>query len=86
MFKNKKAQSEVAILITILAFQIFIITALGFINITPETNSYSEPITGFSFLNIITSISVLGWANILIFSPLISGLVYIVARLVRGGG
>lgn len=87
--RNKKGQTstDTPIIIWLIAFQIFIITTLGFIDIKPETTTYTEPISGFSIINIINSITYLPlWANTILFSPLIGAVVYIVAKLVRGGG
>lgn len=85
--KNKKAQvaTDTPILLGIIVFQSFVILGLGFLNFSDitQTNSGSEL---FSFGNIITSISLLGWGNTLIFFPLEIALIYIIAKLIRGGG
>lgn len=79
----KKAQTDTAIIISIIAFQAVIILGLGFLSITPDTQS----VGAFSFTeNLVTNIELLGWANALIFTPLVVGFIYIIARLIRGGG
>lgn len=40
----------------------------------------------FSIGNIISNIKILGWGNSLIFAPLIIVIIYIIAKLIRGGG
>lgn len=82
---NKKGQvaTDTPILIWLVVFQAFIITMLGLLNITPETQSVG--IANFT-QNIITNLSILGWGNLLIFLPLEIALGYIIAKLIRGGG
>jgi len=91
--KNKKGQSlsDATILLGIIVFQAFIIICLGFLNV--EQVNYAGNLTSnivissfFSLPNIITSITVLGWGNLLIFAPLEVILIYIIAKLIRGGG
>ena len=103
MLKFKKAQTstDTPILISIIAFQAFIILALGFLNVnyasqksinstsinaTYQIQTYNVPLTNLSITNIITNISYLGFANVLIFSPIIGAIIYIIAKLIRGGG
>lgn len=83
---NKKGQTstDTPIILSILVFQAFIIIMLGFLNVDSNNNDVSVPL--FSFDNIITSISELGWFNTIIFAPLIICLGYILAKLIRGGG
>jgi hypothetical protein len=89
---NRKAQSETAVIIGILSFQAFIIVCLGFINISATTEGIGGDVSivGIPLFNwgtsLISNIALLGWANLIIFAPLIAGLVYIIARLIRGGG
>jgi hypothetical protein len=88
--KNKKAQSEAGILLLILVFQAFVIISLGFLNITNDTDditttNYDSGLGDF-VVNIITNIKLLGWGNTLLFAPLTITIIYIIARLIRGGG
>jgi hypothetical protein len=86
---NKKAQTstDTPIILSILVFQTFVVLMLGFLNVSStEIVSTNTGNALFSFGNIISNISYLGWGNILIFSPLIICLIYIIAKLVRGGG
>ena len=85
----KKAQvsTDTPIVLTILVFQTFVVTALGFLTIANEdvTATNAKNIF-FSFGNIVNNIAILGWGNALIFAPLIIVLLYILAKLIRGGG
>jgi hypothetical protein len=82
-FYNKAQSSDTPILLTILVFQAFIIVGLGFLELTSE----SQTIGAFSFsTNIINNIALLGWGNSILFAPLIICVIYIVAKLIRGGG
>jgi hypothetical protein len=90
----KKAQSEAGIILSILVFQAFIIVFLGFINITipydtedvgGEISIVGIPLTSWGS-TLINNISVLGWANAIIFAPATLCLTYIIVRLFRGGG
>jgi len=84
--KNGQVSTDTPILLSIIVFQIFIITCLGFLDISENYVTYqgfgSETI-GF-FQNIIINISYLGWGNTLIFLPLIICLSYIIAKFIRG--
>lgn len=98
--KNKKAQvaTDTPIILSILAFQAFIILCLGFLTIITVSNNpdsismntsgitTNSPSNIFSFGNIITNIELLGWGNTLIFTPLGVCIAYIIAKLIRGGG
>lgn len=57
----------------------FIITMLSFITVDPLTKEYS--FGSFSLLNVITSIPELGIWNILLFSPIIIALGYVIVAL-----
>ena len=86
---HKKAQSEVGVIIFVLVFQIFLITMLGFLNINPETRDIGtfEGVKIIEFgTNIVFNIAELGWFNLILFTPLWVTIVYIIIRLVRGGG
>ena len=92
--KNKKGQTstDTPIIISIFTFQIFIIIMLGFLDINTDTKDVGLnadiPLIGhigFAY-NIITNISILGWGNLLLFTPSIIALAYIIAKLIRGGG
>jgi hypothetical protein len=85
--KNKKGQTstDTPIILSILVFQAFVILCLGFLNVKDSEVTTSGNVL-FSFGNIISSISVLGWGNAIIFAPLIICLGYILAKLIRGGG
>lgn len=90
---NKKAQSDTAVILFILVFQAFLIISLGFLNIDTteeEVGTDSLGVVGLitpSFnQNVINNIEQLGVWNTLIFAPLIIVLIYIIAKLVRGGG
>ena len=84
---NKKAQAatDTPIIISIFTFQSFIIVALGFLNITPDNQVIGSDLINFT-QNIVNNISYLGWANTIIFTPLIIAITYIIAKLIRGGG
>ena len=85
---NKKGQAnDTAILLSIIIFQTFILICLGFLNVSDsEISTINSGSELFSFGNIISNIQILGWGNLLIFTPLFIGLGYIIARLIRGGG
>jgi hypothetical protein len=99
-FKKAQAGTDTVIILSILSFQTFIILCLGFLSTTQTTyvgsDNISFNITGvstissgnrlFSFGNIISNISELGWGNSLLFTPLLICIGYIVAKLIRGGG
>jgi hypothetical protein len=89
--KCKKAQTstDTPIILSILVFQAFIIICLGFLNINNNeitTTTHENTLWGFSITNIITNISILGWGNLLIFVPIEICIIYIIAKLFRGGG
>lgn len=82
---NNKGQTatDTPIIIYIVVFQVFVITMLGFLNITPET----QTVGALNFTqNIITNLSIIGWGNLLVFFPLEVALGYIIVKLIRGGG
>lgn len=82
-YKKGQTSTDTPIILSIFAFQAFLVVMLGFLNITPETQS----VTGFGFTqNIISNISLLGWGNTILFTPLVVGLGYIILKLIRGGG
>lgn len=86
--------NDTGLIIGIVAFQAVIIICLGFLQIETESSGYNATIlnTGLEVFNLnftqnlITNISSLGFANILIFSPLIAGIGYVIVKLIRGGG
>jgi len=84
---NKKGQvaTDTPILLSIFVFQAFVLLSLGFLNITDVTTVSSGTIL-FSFGNIINSIALLGWGNTLLFAPITLCVIYIIAKLIRGGG
>lgn len=91
-YKKSQVSTDTPIIISIIAFQTLIIVCLGIIQIDPVTETIGKEVdilglgtVGFTY-NIINNISYLGWANSLIFTPLIFGLLYIVLKLIRGGG
>lgn len=85
---NKKAQAtDTPIILGILVFQAFIIICLGFLtmyNNEVKTSDNGSDLINFK-INIITNIKAFGWGNTLIFAPLEICIVYIIAKLVRGG-
>ena len=85
---NNKAQTatDTPIILSILVFQAFVILMLGFININDSTNTVVGSNTINFTQNILTNIKLLGWGNSLIFAPLLVCIIYIVAKLIRGGG
>lgn len=95
MIKNKKAVAIVseAFLLLILVFYASIIAFLGIINYdnytatvaaTPEIDLGLFSVPSFMFGTFIDNIKALGWANAIIFGPLIIILLYYVAKLIRG--
>lgn len=84
---NKKGQTDSALILIILCFQAFIIVSLGFLDSTDSQITYEEhdSFLGFS-VNIINNLSLLGWGNTLIFAPIEICIIYIVIKLIRGGG
>ena len=85
---------DTGIIMGIIAFQAVIILCLGFLQVSyveigndVATVDTTVEIFNVSFgQNLITNISSLGFLNVLIFSPLIAGFGYIIAKLIRGGG
>lgn len=92
MYNKAQTSTDTPIIIAIIAFQTFIILALGFLNINPEEQQVGTnfSIAGFDIVNfsqnIITNISELGVFSALLFTPLLVAVFYIVAKLIRGGG
>lgn len=92
--KNNKAQvsTDTPILLWILVFQAFIVLGIGFLHVTPTTKTVGGDINIVGIPNIsftqtlVTNISYLGWGNLLLFAPLEICLIYIIAKLIRGGG
>ena len=83
---NKKGQAnDTAILIGIFVFQAFLIMALRFLNVNTETQEVGSEDISFTS-NIVTNIILLGWFNAILFTPLLAGVTYIIAKLIRGGG
>ena len=86
--------SDTQILIAIVAFQTFIVLSLGFLNVgyidgAQEVTTVDTDVEVFNInfgFNLMNNISALGAFNVLIFSPLIVGVGYIIAKLIRGGG
>ena len=88
--KNKKAQTatDTPILLTIIVFQAFIILCLGWLNLTESdvsTVTHGSGLINFT-VNIVTNIGLLGWGNAILFAPLEVCIIYIIAKLIRGGG
>ena len=87
---NKKGQlTDTVILMSMIIFQSFTVICLGFLNVSENditTTTYDNPIVSSFVVNVISNIGQLGWGNLLIFLPLEVGLIYIIAKLVRGGG
>jgi hypothetical protein len=83
--KYKKSQSDVSFILGVLVFNAFVILALGFLNINNDNNVTTEThgLEAFS-MNIISNITLLGWGNTLIFTPLILCIIYLVGKFIRG--
>ena len=86
--------SDTQIIIAIVAFQTFIILSLGFLNVgyvegSQQVTTVDSGVEIFNVnfgFNLMTNITALGAFNVLIFSPLLVGVGYIIAKLIRGGG
>jgi hypothetical protein len=83
---NKKGEgvTDAGIILSILVFQSIIITGLGFISINTDSQNIDSGL-GFS-TNIINNITELGFFNLILFTPLIIVLTYLIVKLIRGGG
>jgi hypothetical protein len=92
--KHKKAQTstDTPIIIFLVAFQSFIFIALGFLSIDYEQKQVGTTINILGFdlgtwsFNLVTNVLQLGVWNILIFTPSVVAVAYIIVKLIRGGG
>ena len=80
---NTKGQStDTPILLTIVVFQAFVLICLGFLDVT-ATTVVADTHLGFS-QTVISNLAVLGWGNLLVFTPMLVCIVYIIAKFIRG--
>jgi hypothetical protein len=84
MYKKAQVATDTPILLSIFVFQAFVILSLGFLNVSYTKQTADTSL--FNFGNIITSIAELGWGNTLLFAPIGLCVIYIIAKLIRGGG
>ena len=72
--RKGQTATDTPIILTIVVFNAFIILSLGFLNINNsdsiKTQTYGSGLINFS-QNIVTNISLLGWGNALLFTPLV---------------
>jgi hypothetical protein len=89
------SQSDAVILLWIFAFYTFIFFMLGLIGgftvskIDSPTETHSLDFwdyVGFFFQGIFFSIAEMGMFNFILFTPLALTLLYLLAKLIRGGG
>lgn len=92
-----QVSTDTPIIFSIFVFQAFVIIMIGFIPIYNVTDiKYNESnatvnlpgvLPDMSFgQKILTNIAILGWGNLIIFAPLEVCFIYIIAKLLRGGG